>query len=59
MAAALLTLALDGEAATGNSQALAYISVASMVVGYLLIAGLWFFVFSAKARERRERNRRR
>lgn len=49
-------LALDGESAGGSSTGLAAISVASMVVGWLLVAGLWFFVFSAKARARKEKN---
>lgn len=45
--------ALDGESAAGNNTGIAVISVASMIFGYLLIAGLWFFVFRRKARERR------
>ncbi len=49
-------LALDGESAGGSSTGLAAISVASMIVGWLLVAGLWFFVFSAKARARKEKN---
>jgi hypothetical protein len=46
-------LALDGEAAAGNNTALAVISVVSIVFGYLLLAALWHFVFSARARRRR------
>lgn len=46
-------LALDGESVDGSNTGIAIISVVSMVFGYLLIAGLWFFVFSAKARARR------
>jgi hypothetical protein len=57
MAAAVLLhhlpLALDGESAGNNSTGLALISVASMVVGYLVIAGLWWFVFRDKSRARR------
>lgn len=49
-------LGLDGESAGASSTGLAAISVASMVVGWLLVAGLWFFVFSAKARARKEEN---
>ena len=49
------TLALDGESASNGSTGLAVISVVSIVFGYLLIAGLWHFVFSARARERRRR----
>ncbi len=48
-----LPLALDGESAGNNSTGLAVISLASMVGGYLLIAGLWWFVFRDKARARR------
>ena len=54
-AAALLAplLALDGEAASGNNTMLGLISVVSIVFGWLLLAALWHFVFSAKARRRR------
>jgi hypothetical protein len=53
-----LPLALDGESAGNNSTGLAVISVVSMAAGYLLIAGLWWFVFRDKARaRRRERDR--
>ena len=48
-----LPVALDGESATQSNTGLAVISVASMVFGYLLIAGLWYFVFREKARARR------
>jgi hypothetical protein len=48
--------ALDGESAGGSSTGLAAISLASMVFGWLLIAGLWFFVFSARARAKREKD---
>ena len=54
-----LPLALDGESAGNNSTGLAVISVVSMAAGYLLIAGLWWFVFRDKARaRRRERDKR-
>jgi len=46
-------LALDGESAVGNSAGLAIISLVSIVFGYVLLACLWHFVFSAKARRRR------
>jgi hypothetical protein len=46
-------LALDGESANQGSTGLAAISVASMIFGYLVIAGLWYFVFRDKARARR------
>jgi hypothetical protein len=45
--------ALDGESAGTSSTGLAAISIVSMIFGWLLVAGLWFFVFSAKARQRR------
>jgi hypothetical protein len=51
-----LILALDGESANANNTGLAVISIVSIVSGYLLLAGLWFFVFSNKARARREKN---
>ena len=47
-------LALDGESALGNSNvALAIISIVSIVFGYALLAALWRFVFSPRARRRR------
>jgi hypothetical protein len=54
MSAALtlsLPLALGGESAGGESTGIAVISAISIVVGYALIAALWFFVF----RDRRRR----
>jgi hypothetical protein len=45
--------ALDGESAAPNNTAIAVISVVSIVFGYALLAALWHFVFSAKARRRR------
>lgn len=48
-----IPLALDGESAGGNSTGIAIISVVSMVAGYLLLAGLWYFVFREKARAKR------
>jgi hypothetical protein len=56
-----LPLALDGESVTesgGNGTAIAVVSVVSIVGGYLLLFVLWRYVFSAKARSRRERGRR-
>jgi hypothetical protein len=46
-------LALDGESAVSGNAGLAIISLVSMVFGYVLLALLWHFVFSAKARRRR------
>ena len=48
-----LLLALDGESSNASNAGLAAISVVSMVFGYVLLACLWHFVFSAKARRRR------
>jgi hypothetical protein len=48
-----LPLALDGESAAGNSTYIGVLSVVSIVFGWLLLAALWHFVFSAKARRRR------
>jgi hypothetical protein len=48
-----LALALDGESAVSHSTGLAIISIVSIVFGYVLLACLWHFVFSAKARRRR------
>ncbi|HMD51216.1 MAG TPA: hypothetical protein VKG62_00775 [Solirubrobacteraceae bacterium] len=46
-----LPLALDGESSgAGNSTGIAVISIVSIVSGYLLLAGLWYFVFRDKAR---------
>ena len=52
-----LPLALDGESAAGNSTGLAVISLISIVFGYVLLFCLWRFVFSEKARTRRDRDR--
>ena len=49
-----LPIALDGESVGGNTTAIAAISVVSIVSGYLLLAGLWYFVFREKAQERRK-----
>jgi hypothetical protein len=48
-----LPLALDGESANQSNTGLAVISAVSMVVGYLVLALLWHFVFSKKARAKR------
>jgi hypothetical protein len=56
LAAKILPLALDGEAASegaGNGTAIAVISLVSIVAGYLLLFALWRYVFSAKAKARR------
>jgi len=51
-----LPAALDGESANGGNGALAAVSIVSIVFGYVLLALLWRFVFSRKAREKRERD---
>lgn len=50
-----LPLALDGESAANGNAELAVLSLVTMVFGYLLLAALWYFVFSARARRRREK----
>jgi uncharacterized membrane-anchored protein len=50
-----LILALDGESVNASNTGLAVISIVSIVSGYLLLAALWYFVFSSKARARREK----
>jgi hypothetical protein len=54
--ALFLPVALDGESVGGNNTAIAAISVVSIVSGYLLLAGLWYFVFREKARDRRRKD---
>ena len=48
-----LPVALGGESTGHESIGLAVISLVSIVLGYLVIAGLWYFVFREKARSRR------
>jgi hypothetical protein len=50
-----LPVALGGESTGHESIGLAVISLVSIVLGYLVIAGLWYFVFREKARGRRKR----
>ncbi|HEV3318410.1 MAG TPA: hypothetical protein VG053_01590 [Solirubrobacteraceae bacterium] len=48
--------ALDGEAAAetgGSGEAIAVVSVVSIVGGYLLLYALWRYVFSEKAKAKR------
>ena len=51
-----LPVALGGESG-GESTGIAVISAISIVIGYALIAGLWYFVFRDRARARRKRDR--
>jgi hypothetical protein len=51
-----LPLALDSESvseATGNGTAIAIIALVSMIACYLLLFALWRYVFSAKAKAKR------
>jgi hypothetical protein len=60
LVASVLPLALDGESVVesgGDGTAIAVVSVVSMAGGYLLLFLLWRYVFSAKARARREKGR--
>lgn len=55
---AIVPLALDGEAAVeqgSNGTALGVLSVVSIVGGYVVLFLLWRYVFSAKARSKREK----
>lgn len=52
----VLPLALGGESASeagGNGTAIAVVSLVSIVATYLLLAALWRYVFSAKAKAKR------
>jgi hypothetical protein len=58
LATSLLTVAfaLDGDAGTertGSGEAIAVVSVVSIVAGYLLLYALWRYVFSEKAKIKR------
>lgn len=53
-----LPLALDGESAGQSNKGLAIISVVSIALGWIGLAALWFFVFSARAQRRRDERRR-
>jgi hypothetical protein len=49
-------LALDGDAAAetgGSGEAIALVSVVSIICGYLLLYALWRYVFSEKAKLKR------
>jgi hypothetical protein len=41
-------LALDGESVTNNNTAIAAVSLASILGGFLLLGALWYFVFREK-----------
>ncbi len=45
-------VALDGDSIVGNNAAIALVALASMVLGYLVLAGLWYFVFRRSPADR-------
>ncbi len=45
-------IALGGDSLAGNSVAIGALALVSMVIGYLLLAGLWYFVFRPSPAER-------
>lgn len=49
----LLPIALDGDSVNNGNVGLAVISLLSIVLGYLLLAALWYFVFSERSRAKR------
>jgi hypothetical protein len=48
-------MALGGEAEGANSTSLGVISLVSIVLGWVLLAALWWFVFRDKARSKRNK----
>ena len=50
----LAPLALDGESVNNNNTAIAAVSLVSIVGGFLLLGGLWYFVFREKAQDKRK-----
>jgi hypothetical protein len=50
--ALLLPLALDGESVNNGNTAIAAVALVSIVGGFLLLGGLWYFVFREKAQDR-------
>jgi branched-subunit amino acid ABC-type transport system permease component len=49
-----LPVALGGESAGGDSTGIAVLSAISIVIGYALIAALWYFVFRDRSGRRRK-----
>jgi len=47
--ALLAPLALDGESVDNGNNAIAAVSLVSIVGGFLLLGALWYFVFREKA----------
>lgn len=52
---ALAPFALAGEAATGNQTAFALLAVGSIIGGWVMLAGLWYFVFRNRGGKTSER----
>jgi hypothetical protein len=48
-------LALGGEAEGANSIGLGVISLVSIVLGWVVLAGLWWFVFRDKSQSKRKK----
>jgi uncharacterized membrane-anchored protein len=46
---AAVVMALGGESTGSEDAGIAVITLASIVGGYVLLAGLWYFVFRGKA----------
>jgi uncharacterized membrane-anchored protein len=53
----LAPLALDGESVNNSNTGIAVISLVSIVGGFLLLGALWYFVFRAKAWDKRKDGR--
>jgi hypothetical protein len=49
-------VALGGDSLAGNNAAIAALGLVTMVIGYLLLAGLWYFVFR-RSPDQREADR--
>jgi amino acid transporter len=49
-------VALGGESVVPSNTAIAVISVVSIVLGYAVIAALWYFVFRDRSRPKRKRD---
>lgn len=51
----LVPLALGGEAVASNQTFLALLALGSIIGGWLLLAGLWYFVFRDRARSKADK----
>jgi hypothetical protein len=52
-----LPLALGGDSLTSDNSAIAVISLLSIVAGYALLAGLWYFVFRQNPKDKEAERR--